>query len=344
MKVWLVRAGRHGEREQIALEQGFVVAGWDEIPDLAGANSRDAVKKILETADPSASPSRLANHAGQLHAFAHQIRKGDCVALPRKRARVIALGIVDGAYQYRTDLGDLHHVLPVKWTRTDVPRGAFQQDLLYSLGAFLTVCRIQKNDAERRFEQILKGRSDPGPSFKPADPHDPGIEEEGGEPNQTDVEQIARDQVLAHIESRFKGHGLARLVEAVLVAEGYKTNLSAPGPDGGVDIMAGRGALGFETPRLCVQVKSSTSPSDVSVLRGLLGVIQTFKAEQCLLVSWGGFTAALEREARQSYFQVRLWTADDLIEAVYRTYDRLPEELQTELPLKRVWALVGDES
>jgi len=33
----------------------------------------------------------------------------------------------------------------------------------------------------------------------------------------------------------------------------------------------------------------------------------------------------------------------DLIEAVLRNYDRLPEELQKELPLKRIWALVSEE-
>jgi restriction system protein len=71
--------------------------------------------------------------------------------------------------------------------------------------------------------------------------------------------------------------------------------------------------------------------------------MQTFKAEQGLLVSWGGFTKTVENESRLSFFSVRLWDASDLVEEVLRNYDKLPEELQTELPLKRVWALVIEE-
>jgi len=69
----------------------------------------------------------------------------------------------------------------------------------------------------------------------------------------------------------------------------------------------------------------------------------TFKADEGLLVSWGGFNRPVQQEARLSFFSVRLWDADDLIAAIERTYDRLPKELQAELPLKRVWALVVEE-
>ena len=44
-----------------------------------------------------------------------------------------------------------------------------------------------------------------------------------------------------------------------------------------------------------------------------------------------------------SFFSVRLWDADDVLAAVQRNYDRLTEELQKELPLKRIWALVAGE-
>jgi restriction system protein len=124
----------------------------------------------------------------------------------------------------------------------------------------------------------------------------------------TDVERLAEDQILRHIETHFKGHHWARLVEAVLQAEGYQTQLSPPGPDGGVDILAGAGALGFESPRLCVQVKSSGASSDVTVFRGLQGTMATFKADQGLLVCWGGFNTTALREARLGFFPVRCGT------------------------------------
>ncbi|MEX2016747.1 MAG: hypothetical protein WD873_08885, partial [Candidatus Hydrogenedentales bacterium] len=59
-------------------------------------------------------------------------------------------------------------------------------------------------------------------------------------------------------------------------------------------------------------------------------------------VSWGGFKNTTRQEARQSFFTVRLWDADDFLEALMRNYDRLPEVLQKELPLKRIWALVPE--
>jgi len=234
-------------------------------------------------------------------------------------------------------------VRAVEWVRTDVPRAEFQQDLLYSLGAFMTVCRIQRNGAAGRLLQILEGKKDPGPppesGVKEKDPAPVAHTEEAA----VDVAQLAHDQIVARIEGRFRGHDLARLVDAILTAEGYYTQASPPGRDGGVDILAGRGTLGLDSPRLCVQVKSSSSPADVTVLRALQGSMQTFQAEQGLLVSWGGVTSAVTSEARQSFFTVRIWDAQALVEALYRVYERLPEEIQAELPLKRAWTLVLEE-
>ena len=139
---------------------------------------------------------------------------------------------------------------------------------------------------------------------------------------------MAHDQIVARIQSRFKGHEMSRLVDAVLRADGWMTKVSPPGPDGGVDILAGRGSLGLDAPRLCVQVKSQNSPADVTVYRTLQGTMQTFKAEAGLLVCWGGFNKVVRAESKQGYFAVRLWDSRDLVEAIYRNYERLPKEIQ----------------
>ena len=72
--------------------------------------------------------------------------------------------------------------------------------------------------------------------------------------------------------------------------------------------------------------------------------MQTFKVEQGLLVCWGGFNRAVRQESRQGHFMVRLWERRDLVEAIYKEYERLPAEIQAELPLKRVWMLVAEDS
>lgn len=330
MSLWLVRAGAHGEQEQRALQQNVATIGWNDLPDLSTVKSRVQLKDLYEEVHPDAKKGRVANHVSQIWAFISRIKSGDLVVLPLKHQSAIAIGKVTGAYQYKTDLGsDVLHVRPVKWVRTDIPRTEFGQDLLYSFGAFMTVCQIQRNNAEERVRAILKGKTD-----KPG--------EDGPEPP-LDVEQAARDQILEFLNREFKGHELARLVDVILQAQGYATILSEAGPDGGVDILAGTGAMGFDSPRICVQVKSSQSPADVTILRNLQGSIQTFGADQGLLVCWGGFKDSVLREARRSFFTIRLWDSGNLLQAIFENYDRFPDDLRAELPLKKIWALVFEE-
>jgi restriction system protein len=42
---------------------------------------------------------------------------------------------------------------------------------------------------------------------------------------------------------------------------------------------------------------------------------------------------------------VRLWDSDDLLEAMLRVYDCLPEDIRRKVPPKRTWTLVleGEE-
>ena len=342
MSLWLVRGGKLGEQEALALAQGLACIGFYEVPDLSQTMAREGIADLLRQTYPHDSAAALRNFTGQLYAFVHRIHEGDMVAMPLKSQPQIALGRVVGPYTYRSDLGEVHHTRKVEWVRPDIPRTQFAQDLLYSLGAYMTVCQIERNNAQERVRAILDGQPDPGsPSIAQVVEQVTGNAEETDA--LTDIEQLARDQILGYIEQHFKGHDLARLVDAVLQVEGYVTYMSPPGPDGGADVLAGGGSLGLDRPRLCVQVKSSLSPCDVTIFRALQGTMQTVQADQGLLVSWGGFTRAVETEARTRFFSVRLWNADDVIKAVLRNYDKLPEALRGELPLKRMWALVLEE-
>ncbi len=196
----------------------------------------------------------------------------------------------------------------------------------------MTVCQISRNDAENRVKEVLRKE------IPPEVVEGPEVAEQT-----IDVEQYAKDQIVKHIGRKFKGHNLARLVEAILHAQGYVTKVSEPGPDGGVDILAAAGPLGFDNPRICVQVKSSSSQADVKVLRELRGVMAKVQAKQGLLVSWGGFTKEAIKEARDAFFSTRLWDAGDLLDAIFKYYERFEDELKTELPLKRIWGLVLEE-
>jgi restriction system protein len=344
-KVYLTRAGKRGEDEEFALEHGSAVIGFQEVPSLEGTKDYDAVLKIVRDRLPNKKPRAIGNIAGQLWAFAVAMNKDDFVVLPRKLTSQVAIGRVKGPYRYQKVAGDLRHTRPVEWVRPDVPRTAFEQDLLHSFGAFMTVCNISRNDAERRVAAVLTGKPDPGPTVALEKPKKPGDAPPTVDPEEVpDLGQLAHDQIVAHIQTRFAGHSLATLVDAVLRADGWVTKLSPPGADGGVDILGGRGSLGLDDPRLCVQVKSQNAPADVTVYRTLQGTMQTYKAEQGLLVCWGGFNKVVLAEAKQGHFTVRLWDSRDVVEAVYRTYGHLPAEIQADLPLKQVWMLVPEDT
>ena len=342
-KVYLVRAGKLGEDEDIALDSQLAVIGFTDIPTLQEAKDYEAIYAAVAAQMPGAKARAIGNRAGQLWAFVLAAQEGDIVVMPRKLTSQIALGRVAGPYRYQKVGSELRHTRAVKWERPDVPRTAFEQDLLHSFGAFMTVCNISRNDAARRVAAVLAGKTDPGPSFASIKPTKPDAPDVGLGPEEVpDLAQTAHDQIVAHIQARFSGHALATLVDAVLRADGWVTKLSPPGADGGVDILAGRGSLGLDDPRLCVKVKSQNSTADVTVYRTLQGTMQTFGAKQGLLVCWGGFNKAVLAEARQGHFTVRLWSSSDLVEGIYRTYEHLPAEVQAELPLKRVWMLVPE--
>lgn len=341
-RLFLARAGRSGEDETYALDNGLAIIGFRDFPSLAGAKDYDAIVALVKQADPDLKPRTAGNFSGQLWAFAIAMQIGDLVVLPRKLTSQVAIGRVTGPYEYKRVNGVYRHTRAVEWVRPDVPRSVFGQDLLYSFGAFMTVCNISRNGAVQRVSAVLAGKPDPGFAHLPGKKASAEDVATDAEDAQLDLAQAANDQIVAHIQSRFSGHALTRLVDAVLVAEGWVTKVSPPGADGGVDILAGRGTLGLDHPRLCVQVKSQTTPVNVDPYRMLLGSMQALKADQGLLVAWGGFNKIVLNESKQGYFSIRLWESRDLVEAVFRNYERLPAEIQAELPLKRIWMLVGE--
>ena len=343
MTLWIVRGGERGAETE-ALGGSFVTIHWNELPDLSPVYDRKELATLYRKTYPKENAAQLAARVGQVWAFRERIKVGDMVLLPLHAQSAVAVGKVAGPYRYRNDLGEeIRHTRQVDWLRTDIPRTGFQQDLLCRISPPPTVYRISGNNALQRIQVMLSGQTDPG--------NDPGmLDLEEGEASETeaqgetqDIQQSATDQIIGYIQSRFSRHKLADLVEAALQAEGYLTKVATPGPDGGVDILAGAAPMGFGSPRLCVQVKSSPTPVDVAVLRGLQGILKNFGAEQGLLVCWGGFNAGVIREARQSFFTIRLWDSNDLVRVLLKNYDKLSADLRAELPLKQVWALALDE-
>lgn len=219
--------------------------------------------------------------------------------------------------------------------------------MLYSFGAFMTVCEISRNDALQRVQAVLSTGHDPGDGInvtgtglKTIDVT-AGMEEASDQP--INMQEIARDQIERRVASVFTGHDFTRLVAAILSAQGYRPRVSPPGADGGIDIVAGNGALGLDRPRIVAQVESGKVVVDQPTLQGLIGSIQDTHADHGLIVSWGGFTNPVRKRTNELFFRVRLWGREELVDNLLASYEQLPEDIRAELPLKRTWTLVLDE-
>ncbi|MBB4636476.1 restriction endonuclease [Longimicrobium terrae] len=340
MALWLVRAGKYGEHEARFLNENRVYLTWDDLSyDLSALRDRGELDAVLQATYTDAKVGTLRNFAAQIWSFSHRMSQGDWVVVPSKSKPVFNIAEITGAYAFHSQAENpYYHSRPVRWVARDVPRAAVPQDLRYSLGAIMTICKIERNDAERRIRELQAIGWNVESAVRSAGPSDIADPDED-----VDLEQLARDQIAALITQRFKGHALERLVEAVLKAQGYVTYHSPKGPDKGVDLLAAPGPLGFGTPRICVQVKSGDTPVDRPTLDQLVGTMQNVHAEQGLLVSWGGFNRNVEKEVPQQFFRVRMWNQVDLIAQVLEHYDKFDEEIRAELPLKRIWTVAGPE-
>jgi restriction system protein len=279
--------------------------------------------------------------AAQLNQFCNTMQAGDLVVVPLKTASRIAIGEAVGA---STTTSNGNPMRRVRWLRPDVPRDAFRQDLLFSFGAFMTVCEITRNDALVRVEAVAKTGRDPGyeagasaPRTTPA-----SVEATSAEDADVELDKLARDQIERRIASSFAGHEFTELIGAILTAQGYLVRVSPPGGDQGIDIVAGRGTLGFDDPRLVVQVKSGDIVADQPTLQALIGAVQDAHANQGLLVSWGGFKRTVDQRRNELFFRIRFWGREEVLDALFEVYDRLPEAIRAELPLRRTWMLVPD--
>lgn len=346
MALWLVRAGKYGEHENRFLEDHRIYLTWGGLTEtnLSVAKDYDGIKLLMQQRFPEEPVRRLGNWSGQVWAFAVAMKPGDLVVVPSKASPTIAVGEVTGQYTFDASQPETYrHWRSVKWLKTAVPRSAFDQDLLYSMGAFLTICEIRRNDAEKRIRAMAaKGWESGVAELKPADAIVPS-DAAPTDAVETDLEQLARDAIAKLVIQKFKGHGMARLVEAILRAQGLETFRSPEGPDKGIDILAAGGAFGFERPRICVQVKSSDAPTDRPEFTQLIGAMQSVGAEQGLFVAWGGFKPTVLREVPAQFFKVRLWNENDLIEQLLAHYDKLDADIRAELPLKRVWMVASPD-
>lgn len=347
-KAWVVRAGSTGEHEAANLTGGFATIGWN-LPDLTSATTRDEIRSRVQDAYPDDSPGRQANITGQIWAFQNRIRSGDIVIMPSKlQPGYLYLGKCSGSYVYSPS--ETHpqrrHRLPVEWLPEPISKSVIKDDLLYSLNAIMTVFNPSRNNAAQRVLALYDRGEDPGDlEFSDSRVPDSGnaviaeVKDEVTDPDPTPTLEAIRDRIRRHLVENFREHKLTHLVADILEARGFKCEVSPPGPDGGVDILAGRGPLGLDSPTLIVEVKSEPTPVDVKVVRGLHSAMTQHRADQGLLVAWGGATKPAMREFQRDRTSFRVWDAEEILDQLFETYEQLPAATRSRVPLTQGWVL-----
>ena len=338
--IWLMRLGEEGKYESTSLEEGIALIGFRRFSDMTGMTEEQIGEMVEKEADDEAAKP---NDKGMLRMIACRMQIGDgIVAHLHNKPGQVAIGRVTGDYEYRAigdGDGERRHLRPVDWLITSMAKSGLGDHLRSYYTARSTVRPIRDPEAADRIRAlVVAGGIDDAPPEPPV-----AGEDDGGVAGGPPIQKIAHEEIADRIHSRFPARELERLVAAVLEAEGYVVQQSAKGADQGVDVLAGHGPMGFDSPKICVQVKHTGSPIGAPDVQKLRGAMQDFGADQGLFVSWSDYTKDATDEARRRFFTLRLWNANDVIDAVCRNYDRLPEEIRAEIPLKQVWTLVQDD-
>ncbi len=336
MALWVIKPGRQGEHEDYFLKRDLACLTFPNMPSVREIDSSQKMKFLFLAVQPNAPKRAVINYASQAWAFRGLCRIGDSIVLPLKTSRKIVVGQVASDYRYNTAADDPYrHERDVAWSDQLIDRHQIDADLRYSFSANKTFCETKREDAELRIQELVNSELDDNPQIMQSP-------QATGDIILDQTEQIAWKKLKRYVEEKFSGHDLTHLFAELLRADGHHIYVSPEGPDGGHDILAARGEFGFEGPRICVQVKRTAKPVGASVLRELLGTMQTLRATHGILVSWSGFTPTAQREALTNYFEVRLIDGDELVRMVVGRIGSLSPEMKSRLPLRRAWVFARE--
>jgi restriction system protein len=252
------------------------------------------------------------------------MKVGDLVAFPAKLSRTIHLGKIIGEYKYDSfESNGYPQQRAVEWIK-EVPRAHFSQGALYEIGSALSLFTVKTYTEE--FLSVLASKT----SSKPV----PAIEDQTVAGVKHDVEETTSDFVLKVLAQETKGHPFADFVGNLLQTMGYRTRVSPPGVDGGIDIVAHKDELGFEPPIIKVQVKSASDSIGDPVISQLYGKVGP--TEFGLFVTLGTFTNQALQFARAKS-NLRLIDGEALVQLILEHYEQLDSKYKGLIPLRRVY-------
>lgn len=330
MTMWMVRAGRRGELFEKFVERSIVAIGWADIPGLGTFGSFEDVLAAVQHCYPREGRRWQGSSAGTLFRFSQQMERGHHIITYDRTRRLYAVGTVVDDYQHNPEFDpEYPHTRPVEWSATEISRDILSPTTKDTLGATQATFRLSTNAEQETLGIAQKGGGEP----QPADPIPPEDLLEGALSRGI---EFTKDAIVS-----LSWEDLQNLIAGLLRAMGYQTRISSRGSDRGKDIVASRDGLGFENPRIVVEVKhrphTRISAPDI---RSFLG--GRHPEDRGLYVSTGGFTKEARYEAERANIRVTTMDIDELVEAIIEHYDNMDIETRLLLPLRRVYWPVND--
>ena len=333
----MVRAERRSIFLDYFLNEGVATIGWGDIGPIKLTDSTDDIRKRCAEVYPGDS-----NGWHQIKRFHREIEVGDAVVTYDRGGRSYHIGIVQSPAEH----GPLAHgeiypgyVRKVEWAYR-VSRDDLSDDARSRLGGMLTVFQIPPSTVQE-LRHLISG--EPAIGTPAVDPPMPVVESDGEQP--FDFRGLLQEYIFKSDEfvedqiARLNWQELQDLVAGILRAMGYRTRVSSPGADRGVDISASPDGLGLTEPRIFVEVKHRNGAIGSQAIRTFTGGRQD--GDRCLYVSTGGFTRDARYEADRSRVPLTLLTMPDLRELLVNHYEGLDPETRALVPLKRVyWPVV----
>lgn len=322
-RTWMVRAGRDAMFIEEFREKGRVSIGWSALGSLNDYTTRDELARGIAQRWPEWHKQAQAMATGQVWRFKSEIQVGDTVVTYDPSLRRYLVGEVVGSYTFEPASVEQPNVLSVNW-KGEVSRDLLSATTKNSLGAISTIFLVPPEAAADLARALTSQKPTEQPEVVAAE------EEQIAEDMQAKALEFVKDRA-----AKLDWDQMQRLVAGLLRAMGYKTRISPAGPDRGKDIIASPDGLGFESPRIVVEVKHRQGAMGSQEIRSFLG--GRHKDDKGLYVSTGGFTKDARYEADRASIPLSLMDLEELVEAVIENYEALDNETRQILPLRRLY-------
>ena len=309
-------------------EEGQVGIHYGIPDDLTGKNL-DQIRELYKAYHPNDSKYRAAGAVGMLDRIVNVIQIGDGVITYDPGTRQYWIGRIASGYFLAPGDEELPQRRKVEWDEATVSRDDLSLGARNSLGSTSALFSI----APETWEEMISVQQGSRPKQTTTDLTEE-VKVELAQEKKTLVEK-ARERLKDRIVS-LDDSEMEELLAALLRAMGFRTRVSAKGPDRGVDVLASPDGLGLQEPRIKCEVKHrKNTVIGAQEVRSFLGALRA--GDRGIYLSTGGFTREARYESDRATVPLSLMDLDDLARLIETHYETFDTDGRGLLPLTKVF-------